>query len=148
MAPSLGRWPTASELAEACELTEREIHDASELGRIGDPRSLDEKLENEDFEGNATLSEYVGCEDAEFDLSLDRLILATALDTLPAREKTILQLRFYKHLSQRQIADRIHISQMHVSRLERGALRKLRAVLLRSSVRVAPTVDLTTVLAL
>ena len=148
MAPSLGRWPTASELADACELTEREILDASELGRNGDPRSLDENLENEDFEGNATLSEYVGCEDVEFDLSLDRLILATALDTLPAREKTILQLRFYKQLSQRQIAERIHISQMHVSRLERGALRKLRTVLLRSSVRVAPTVELTTVLSL
>jgi len=75
----------------------------------------------------------VGSVDVEFDLSLDRLTLATALDTLPEREKTILQLRFYKSMSQRQIAERIEISQMHVSRLERAALQKLRGVLQRNS---------------
>ena len=142
----MGRWPTTVELAEACDLTEREIHDATELGRIGDPRSLDENLDNENSDGNATLSEYVGSVDTEFDLSLDRLTLATALDTLPAREKNILQLRFYRQLSQRQIAERINISQMHVSRLERGALQKLRAVLLRSSVKMGPETDLNSVL--
>ena len=146
MAPALGRWPTTVELAEACDLTEREIHDATELGRIGDPRSLDENLDNEDSDGTATLAEYVGSVDSEFDLSLDRLTLATALDTLPPREKNILQLRFYKQLSQRQIAERINISQMHVSRLERGALQKLRVVLLRSSVRMGPETDLSSVL--
>ncbi len=146
MAPALGRWPTTAELAEACELTEREIHDATELGRIGDPRSLDEHLDNDASEGTATLAEYVGSVDSEFDLSLDRLTLATALDTLPAREKNILQLRFYKQLSQRQIAEQINISQMHVSRLERGALQKLRAVLLRNSVRMGPETELSSVL--
>ena len=61
-----------------------------------------------------------------------RLTLATALDTLPTREKTILKLRFFKEMSQRQVAERIDMSQMHVSRLERGALRKLRQVLQHS----------------
>ena len=134
LAPSLGRWPTVAELAQACELSEREILEAVEFGRVGDPRSLDESLDNEEADGSAPLSEYVGCEDGEFDLSLDRLTLATALDTLPAREKTILQVRFYRQLSQRQIAERIEISQMHVSRLERAALQKLRVALQRSSI--------------
>ncbi len=133
LASSLGRWPNAAELAEACDLTDREIADATELGRIGDPRSLDENVESDDTDGSVTLSEYVGKVDAGFDLSLDRLTLATALDTLPIREKNILTLRFYKGMSQRQIAERIEISQMHVSRLERGALQKLRLVLQKSS---------------
>ena len=133
LASSLGRWPNAMELGAACDLTPKEINDAAELGRIGDPRSLDESVETDDSDGSVTLSEYVGKVDAEFDLSLDRLTLATALDTLPEREKTILQLRFYKSMSQRQIAERIEISQMHVSRLERSALQKLRVVLQRSS---------------
>ena len=80
-----------------------------------------------------TLSEYVGCEEKGYDLSLDRLTLARALCSLPARERTILMLRFYKELSQRQIAERIQVSQMHVSRLERDALQKLRQVLQRRS---------------
>ncbi len=129
MTSSLGRWPTPEELAEACDLSVDEVYAATELGRIGDPRSLDENVESEDADGSVTLAEYVGSEDDEFDLSLDRLTLATALDTLPDREKTILQLRFYKGMSQRQIAERISISQMHVSRLERAALQKLRQVL-------------------
>ena len=133
LASSLGRWPSMVELSEACDLTEAEINAATELGRIGDPRSLDESVDSDDSEGSATLSEYVGSIDVEFDLSLDRLTLATALDTLPDREKNILQLRFYGGMSQRQIAEQIEISQMHVSRLERAALQKLRNVLQKNS---------------
>ena len=75
----------------------------------------------------------MGYEDEGFDISLDRLTLATSLDTLPEREKLILQLRYYRALSQRQTAEIISISQMHVSRLERAALNKLRLVLQRSA---------------
>ncbi|MCH8206216.1 MAG: sigma-70 family RNA polymerase sigma factor [Chloroflexi bacterium] len=129
LACSLGHWPTPSELAEACDLSEDEVHEAAKLGRIGDPRSLDEHLESSNSDEGATLAEYIGQHDRELDLSLDRLALATALDTLPTREKTILKLRFYKEMSQREVAERIDMSQMHVSRLERNALRKLRQVL-------------------
>ena len=138
LAPSLGRWPTIEELSHACQLSEHEINEATELGRVADPRSLDEHLDGDDAEGSVTLAEYIGREDDGFDLSLDRLTLATALDTLPVREKKILQLRFYGQLSQRQIADLIDISQMHVSRLERAALQKLRSVLVRSSAARGP----------
>ena len=137
LASSIGHWPTVSELAEACDLSEHEIRQAAELSRIGDPRSLDEHLDTRDMEDGITLAECLGREDSEYELSLDRLTLATALDTLPAREKTILTMRFYKELSQRQIAERIEISQMHVSRLERAALQKLRLVLLRTNAALA-----------
>ena len=130
---TLGRWPTATELAESCELSKEEVQAAFVLGRVGEPRSLDESFDSEDGDDGVTLSEYVGRNDEEYDLSLDRLTLATALDTLPHREKVILKLRFFRELSQRQIAERIDMSQMHVSRLERSALRKLKMVLHRSS---------------
>jgi RNA polymerase sigma-B factor len=133
IASSLGRWPNVSELAEACDLTEKEILAATELRRIGDPRSLDGSVETEDSDGSVSLSDYVGSVDTEFELSLDRLTLAMPLDTLPDREKTILLLRFYRSMFQRQIAECIEISQMHVSRLERAALQKLRRVLVKNS---------------
>ena len=129
MAGSLGHWPTVSELSDACDLSEDEVHEAAKLGRIGDPRSLDEHLESSNSDDGVTLAEYLGQHDRELDLSLDRLALATALDTLPPREKNILKLRFYKEMSQREVAERIDMSQMHVSRLERNALGKLRQVL-------------------
>lgn len=129
MASMLGRKPTQEEVANACDLTETEITSASILSRIGDPRSLDESLETDDGDDGASLSDYIGYEDEGYNISLDRLTLATALDTLPEREKTILQLRYFRSMSQRQTAEIISISQMHVSRLERAALNKLRLVL-------------------
>ena len=141
LACTLGRWPRVHELAEACELSEEQVGEAAALGRAGELRSLDERLERGDSDGG-TLSEYVGCEDDGFELSLDRLTLANALGTLNPREKAILRLRFYNEMSQRQIAEQIDISQMHVSRLERAALNKLRVVLrpsLSLSYRYPPT---------
>ncbi len=136
MASTLGRWPTMDEVAEACDLTTREINDAARLSRIGDPRSLDESFESDESDDGSSLSDYVGYEDEGFNVSLDRLTLATALDTLPEREKTILRLRYFSSLSQRQTAEIVSISQMHVSRLERAALNKLRLVLQHNPNRV------------
>jgi RNA polymerase sigma-B factor len=89
-------------------------------------------LETDDGDDGASLSDYIGFEDEGYNISLDRLTLATALDTLPEREKTILQLRYFRSMSQRQTAEIVSISQMHVSRLERAALNKLRLVLQRN----------------
>jgi len=133
LSSSLGRSPTAEEVAEACDLSEEQIEQARALGSCGDPRSLDETLDGGETVGTITLAERVGSEDSGFNLLLDRLMLATALDTLPPREKTVLRLRFYRELSQWQIAELIDVSQMHVSRLERNALHKLRVLFQRSS---------------
>jgi RNA polymerase sigma-B factor len=130
LAVRLGRWPTVAELAEECHLTEDEIYDALELGYTGEPRSLDETVEGEDGDSSLSLSDTVGREDIEFDVSLNRLTLAAALSSLPARERKIVILRYYGGMSQVQTARRIKVSQMHVSRLERGALSKLRLIIL------------------
>ena len=66
---SLGRWPTAKELAAACQLTDEEIQEAAKLSRMGDLRSLDETLDSQDTDDGVTLSECVGREDVEFDIS-------------------------------------------------------------------------------
>ena len=57
IASALGRWPNVPELAEACDLTEKEILAATELGRIGDPRPLDENVETDDSDGSVSLSD-------------------------------------------------------------------------------------------
>ena len=118
-----------AELAEACRLSHDEVCAARELARTGLPRSLDERMNTSDEEEAVTLLDFVGSEDNCFERSLDRMALATALQTLPSREREVLRLRFYHGMSQRQTAGHVNISQMHVSRLERRALLKLRRLM-------------------
>ncbi len=84
---------------------------------------------NGDFgEERSALVEVLGSEEPACGASLDRMVLQSAMDKLPLRERTIISLKFYRGLSQRQIASRINISQMHVSRLERRALAKMKDI--------------------
>jgi RNA polymerase sigma-B factor len=62
----------------------------------------------------------------------DNLALAELMDRLPERERTILQLRFFEDMTQSEIASRLDISQMHVSRLLRRTLLELREQLERT----------------
>ena len=68
--------------------------------------------------------------DAGFGAVDDRDAVAGLLEQLPARERTIVELRFYGGLSQSQIAERLGISQMHVSRLLRATFERLRELAL------------------
>ena len=138
----LGHWPSASELALASGLTEAQVDATRVLARTAPPRSLDAPHPSEDGD-SASLSDFVGWEDDRLDRSLDRITLSAALETLPVRERTIVRLRFHNGMSQSQIANQIGISQMHVSRLLRSALQKLRRSIkgegTPDSVRIAQT---------
>ena len=122
----LGRWPTTAELAEACDMDDAEVDAAMKLAHEVDPRSLDEQMGSEESGDGFTLADFVGRLDEGFDHTLDRIAVKAALDSLPTRERRVMRLRFYKGMSQTQTAKAIEVSQMQVSRLERGALMKLR----------------------
>ena len=72
----------------------------------------------------------LGQEDPDLTILAERLDLMSALQFVDARERKIIYLKFYSGLSQTAIADRLGISQMHVSRLQRNALSKLKLTLL------------------
>jgi RNA polymerase sigma-B factor len=69
--------------------------------------------------------EWLGREDPGYTRTEERLVLARGLDVLPAREREIVTLRFFAGLTQREIADRVGVSQMHVSRLLRRAIARM-----------------------
>lgn len=108
-----GRRPTASELARAASVSPGAVATALHPPRV-------EALFDPDRDGPPT--------DPISELD-DRLTLAAALRALPPRERRILLLRFYGERSQRLIADDVGLSQIHVSRLLRGALGRLRSAL-------------------
>ena len=121
----LGRSPTITELAKASDSTEEEVLEALESGRAYSSLSLS----SGGGEGDDELDplESIGTEEHQYDVSEDRAVLAPGFRVLDERERRILHLRFFDGLTQSQIAQQVGISQMHVSRLIRRSLDKIRA---------------------
>jgi RNA polymerase sigma-B factor len=129
LAIELGRSPTVAELAVHLKATDDEILEAQELGQAYNLLSLDSEVSGETDKKSQTLADTVGVSDAGLELLEDRANLERAFEVLTGRERVIIYLRFYESVSQTEIAKRLNVSQMHVSRLQAKALDKLRAVL-------------------
>jgi RNA polymerase sigma-B factor len=129
LAIELGRSPTVAELAEHLKAGADEILEAQELGQAYNLLSLDSEVSGETEKKSQTLADTVGVSDAGLELLEDRANLERAFTALTGRERVIIYLRFYESVSQTEIAKRLNVSQMHVSRLQAKALEKLRAVL-------------------
>ena len=121
----LSRSPTIPELAEAAGVEEELVLEALESGRAYSSVSLSPGAST-DEEGDLDPLDSLGSEDHEYEISEDRAALAPGFKVLDQRERNILHLRFFSGLTQSQIADEIGISQMHVSRLIRRSLEKIR----------------------
>lgn len=120
-----GRSPTVSELANYLELSVEEVAEALQTARAYDVVSLDAPRGGEDCD-SCSLGESIGRTDSRYELiELDATICG-ALGELPWRERRILHMRFVEELTQTQIAERIGISQMQVSRLLRRSLERIR----------------------
>jgi RNA polymerase sigma-B factor len=122
----LGRSPTIPELAQASGATEEDVLEALESGRAYSSLSLSAGGVGDGDEDLDPL-ESIGTEEHQYEVSEDRAVLAPGFRALDERERTILQLRFFDGLTQSQIAQHVGISQMHVSRLIRRSLEKIRA---------------------
>jgi RNA polymerase sigma-B factor len=117
----LGRTPTPRELAERTGRTGEEIDEAVGAVAARRAQSLTAADEADEPDRLAVLGDL----DPGFEQAEDRAALAPALANLDARDRRILHLRFAEGLSQSEIAARVGISQMHVSRLLRRALQRL-----------------------
>ena len=121
-----GRSPTIPEIGRAAVLSDDEVYEAMEVERYGKPLSLDAHLDRDGGQEPATILDYLGEEDPDLEGLADRIDLKDAIIGVDPREQEILYLKFYSGLSQNAIAERLGISQMHVSRLQRNALAKLK----------------------
>lgn len=127
MSSSLGRSPAPREIAERLGMEREDVLDALEAATAYVAASLDAPRPGDDGE-RESYGDSVGSIDEHFELVEDIATIMPALDVLPARERLIVQLRFVDDLTQSQIAERIGVSQMHVSRLLRRALARVRTV--------------------
>jgi len=122
----LGRSPTIPELAKAAGVEEEAVLEALESGRAYSSLSLSVGSGGGDGDEDLDPMESIGTEEHQFEVSEDRAVLAPGFRVLDDRERKILQLRFFDGLTQSQIAQQVGISQMHVSRLIRRSLDKIR----------------------
>ena len=125
-----GRSPTVSELATHLGISDEEILEGLESANAYSTLSLDAGGEGGDDEGVAVV-DTLGVEDEGLEGVEYRESLKPLLDTLPAREKKILMLRFFRNMTQSEIAREVGISQMHVSRLLARTLAQLREGLMQ-----------------
>jgi RNA polymerase sigma-B factor len=124
LSQSLGRAPRPSELARKLNLPVNEVLEGLEAAQAYRSSSLDEMLSTD--ESGTTLGDLLGAADAELDRVDYQQALQPLLAELPDRERSILMLRFFGNMTQTQIADRVGVSQMHVSRLLSQTLVRLR----------------------
>jgi RNA polymerase sigma-B factor len=136
----LQRSPSVGEIAEKLEIDPTEVLEVLEANHNRRPLSLDRPVGGEDSE-ESPAAEWVGDEDAGYELVEDKLALEGALPHLDERERLVLQLRFVEDLTQSQIAERIGHSQMHVSRILRRTLERIRAEVAEQSAAAGDTTE-------
>jgi RNA polymerase sigma-B factor len=123
----LGRSPLPKELAGELELTEEEVLEAMEAASAYDAVSLEQQRGDSDSDsGSDTFQDKLGTEEEAYELVEYGATIAPTLKALSPRERLILHLRFVEDMTQSEIADQIGVSQMHVSRLIRRSLARLR----------------------
>jgi len=122
----LGRSPSIAEIAMELDASPEQVLEAMEAGSAYSPMSLNAATGDD---GDLDPMETIGTEDVEFERSEQRASLEPALQTLPTREREILRMRFEEGMTQTQIAEQVGVSQMHVSRLIRKSLTRMRSEL-------------------
>lgn len=126
------RPPSITEIADYLDVVEEDVLEAMELGRSYQALSMDHSIEIDPDSSTVTLFDVIGKEDEGFEMTNRRIIVEDAMEMLNAREKEIIQLTYLEQLSQKEAGERLGISQMHVSRIQRKAIKKLQEAILSS----------------
>ncbi|WP_243388356.1 RNA polymerase sigma factor SigB [Bacillus kexueae] len=122
----LQRSPKVVEIAEYIDATEEEVLEAMEMGRSYQALSVDHAIEADSDGSTVTILDVIGQAEEGYEHINQRLTLQKILHVLTDREKQIIEHIFLNSKSQKETGELLGISQMHVSRLQRRAIDKLR----------------------
>jgi RNA polymerase sigma-B factor len=129
IATELGRPPTLAEVASHFRVSEETLLQAMDLDQVYTPYSLDAELGSDATDVHERLADLLGRNDPEIESIVEHAPLRSALERLSQRKQWILRRRYFDGWSQIEVSQELGISQMHVSRLEREALRDLKRTL-------------------
>ncbi|MFD1067136.1 RNA polymerase sigma factor SigB [Oceanobacillus locisalsi] len=128
--------PTIQEIAEYIGVPEEEVLETMEMSKSYKALSVDHKIEADSDGSTVAILDLIGNEDNSFNNSEQKMMLEKILPVLSEREQVILECTYFKNMSQKETGESLGISQMHVSRLQRRALRKLRETMQSESTEV------------
>jgi RNA polymerase sigma-B factor len=123
----LGRAPTIRDIAERLDVTEEQVLEAMHASQGHHAISLDASSTFADGEEPAPLGERIGEDDLSFETVEYGATIQPVLESISERDRIVLHLRFVEDLTQSEIAERVGVSQMHVSRILRSILDQLRS---------------------
>ncbi|MDQ6766611.1 MAG: SigB/SigF/SigG family RNA polymerase sigma factor [Candidatus Eremiobacteraeota bacterium] len=134
----LGRAATVDDIASKLGVTCEKVLEAQELGHAYSALSLDAELAASEKHSKPTnLAERIGVADTDVLHFENASSLKTACEILDPKERLVIYLRFYEEVPQTEIARRLNVSQMNISRLQRRAIKKIRQALLEGAVSTA-----------
>ncbi|WP_433746623.1 RNA polymerase sigma factor SigB [Falsibacillus pallidus] len=126
----LQRSPRVIEIADHLGISEEEVLEAMEMGKSYQALSVDHTIEADSEGSTVTLLDIVGNVDEGYERTNQKLVLEKVLHVLSDRERSIIQYTFLENMSQKDAGEMLGISQMHVSRLQRKAIKKLKEAIL------------------
>ncbi|MCD5325859.1 MULTISPECIES: RNA polymerase sigma factor SigB [Pontibacillus] len=125
----LQRSPSVIEIADYIGVSEEEVLETMEMGKSYKALSVDRKIEADSDGSTVTILDLIGNSEKGFDQIDQQMLLEKVLPILTEREQEILRCTYFDNMSQKDTGEQLGISQMHVSRLQRRALRKLKEAL-------------------
>ncbi|MEK4048424.1 RNA polymerase sigma factor SigB [Bacillus sp. FSL K6-2839] len=121
--------PKVQEIAEYLDVTEEEVLETMEMGKSYQALSVDQGVEADSEGSTVTILDVVGSQEEGYERVNQKMMLESVLHVLTDREKEIINLTYLQNKSQKETGDLLGISQMHVLRLQRKAVKKLRDAL-------------------
>lgn len=121
--------PSVADIAAYLEVSEEDVLETMEMGKSYKALSVDRKIEADSDGSTVSILDLIGNQDAGYETIDQRMLLEKILPILTEREQEILKCTYFENMSQKDTGEKLGISQMHVSRLQRRALRKLREAL-------------------
>lgn len=134
LAAKIGQEPTAKEIAEVTGLTEDEVLESMELGSAYSPKAFFDNIDEDEYGLYASSAQVE--DKSEGVLDEKTVILESLFRHLKKAEADVLRLRFIKGMSQKEVAEILETSQMCISRIQRTALAKLRAMAIEADLEV------------
>ncbi|WP_099156466.1 RNA polymerase sigma factor SigB [Virgibacillus ndiopensis] len=128
--------PTVMEIAAYLEVSEEDVLETMEMGKSYKALSVDRKIEADSDGSTVAILDLVGKEENGYENIDQKMLLEKIMPILSEREQQILQHTYFDNRSQKETGELLGISQMHVSRLQRRALRKLRETIQSESAEV------------
>ncbi|SET06731.1 RNA polymerase sigma-B factor [Salinibacillus kushneri] len=128
--------PSVKEIADYLNVSEEEVLEAMEMSQSYRALSADRKMESDSDGGKVSILDIVGSKDDSYNQVDYKMLLEKLMPVLSQRERQIIQYIYFDNKSQKETGNCLGISQMHVSRLQRRALRKLRDALQSQSPEV------------